>query len=265
MNKIDQKFQELKQEQKKAFIGFLTAGDPDIETCKSCIYQMAKNGCDLIEIGIPFSDPAADGPLIQQASLRALNNGIRTDDIMAMVKDIRTTVKIPMVYLLYYNQIFTYGVDKFLNACVDCGIDGLIIPDLPYEHQDEIQPLAEAKGLYLISLITPISAKRQEKIAKDSKGFLYCVTSLGVTGERAQFQMDLKNFIKELNQYSDTPKALGFGISTTEQIKELRNYADGVIVGSAIVRQIAKLVTKENTLEDVGAFVKILADACHNG
>lgn len=264
MNRIDAKFQALKAAQKTAFIGFLTAGDPDLETCKACILEMEKNGCDIIEVGIPFSDPAADGPLIQQASLRALKNGICTDDVMHMMQEVRKTVKIPIVYLLYYNQIHTYGIEKFLEACDKCGIDGLIIPDLPYEHQDEIRPFAKQYNIHIISLVTPMSAKRQIQIAKESEGFLYCVTSLGVTGERSSFQTDLKRFIEELNQYSDTPKALGFGISTVEQIREMREYADGIIVGSAIVRQIGKISESNMTASDVGAFVKTLADACHN-
>lgn len=264
MNRIDKKFQDLKQQQKTAFIGFLTAGDPTLDVCKECIIEMEKNGCDIIEVGIPFSDPAADGPLIQQASLRALQHGIRTDDVMQMIKDLRQQVQIPLVYLLYYNQIHTYGSEKFLKACADCGIDGLIIPDLPYEHQDEIRPLAEQYNIHIVSLVTPISAKRKQRIAKESSGFLYCVTSLGVTGERVEFQTNLKNFIHDLSQYTDTPKALGFGISTIEQIIELRDCADGLIVGSAIVRQIGKIADGEGTTKDVGAFVKTLADACHN-
>lgn len=264
MSRIDTVFKRLKQEQKTAFIGFLTAGDPDLETCRSCISQMEENGCDIIEIGIPFSDPIAEGPVIQEASLRALRFDITTDDIMEMVKEVRKTSQVPLVYLLYYNQIFKYGTKRFLKACYEAGIDGLIIPDLPYEHQDELRPLAQQYDIDIISLVTPVSSSRKEMIAKESKGFLYCVTSLGVTGERNEFHTDLKAFLDELNTYSDTPKALGFGISTPEQIQEMKSYADGVIVGSAIVRQIGKLSTGKSTLEDIGAFVKTLADAAHS-
>lgn len=263
MNRIDQTFQRLKKEQKTAFIGFLTAGDPDLSTSKACLLELDKNGCDIIEIGIPFSDPAAEGPVIQEASLRALRHHITTDDVFTMVQEIREECEAPLVFLLYYNQIFKYGTEKFLIACERIGIDGLIVPDLPFEHRAELLPQTQAHHIQLISLVTPISEKRKEMIAKNSEGFLYCVTSLGVTGERSTFDMDLKAFIEELQTYSDTPKALGFGISTVEQIKEFKTYADGVIVGSAIVRQIGKIAQGSGTVEDVGRLVKELSDACH--
>lgn len=263
MNRIDNTFNRLKQERKTAFIGFLTAGDPDIETCISCVKQLESNGCDIIEIGIPFSDPIAEGPVIQEASLRALQNEITTDDVMRMVSRIREFSQIPLVFLLYYNQIFKYGADCFLKECEAAGIDALIIPDLPMEHREELKPLADACQIQLISLVTPVSSKRKKTIAEHSEGFLYCVTSLGVTGERHEFKADLKAFLTELSAYSDTPKALGFGISTPQQITEMKSYADGVIVGSAIVRQIGRLTNHEITLEDVGSFVKTLADAAH--
>lgn len=264
MNKIDQTFQRLKQQQKTAFIGFLTAGDPDIETSTACLLELDRNGCDIIEIGVPFSDPAAEGPVIQEASLRALQNHITTDDVLEMVHNVRARCSAPLVFLLYYNQVFTYGVEKFLTACERVGIDGLIIPDLPYEHREEILPQVNAHHLQLISLVTPVSKKRKEMIAKNSEGFLYCVTSLGVTGERASFDMNLRSFIEELNTFSDTPKALGFGISTVEQINEFKTYADGVIVGSAIVRQIGKIALGSGSVRDVGDLVNTLANACHS-
>lgn len=263
MNRIEKKMSELKEQQKTAFIGFLTAGDPDIQTCLSCLEQMENNGCDIIEIGLPFSDPIAEGPVIQSANLRALSHAITTDDVMEMVKTYRKTSSIPLLYLLYYNQIFTYGIEAFLQACANAGIDGLIIPDLPFEHRDELLPLAEANNIIIISLVTPASAQRKEWITKDSKGFLYCVTSLGVTGERSEFTTNLQAFIEELNTYTDTPKALGFGISTPEQIKEMKAYADGIIVGSAIVKRIEEISTKGKTPEDVGKFIKELSQACH--
>lgn len=263
MNRIASTFQQLKKINRTAFIAFLTAGDPDLQTTRKLLLEMQNNGCDIIEIGIPFSDPAADGPEIQAASIRALQHRIKTADIMAMVKDVRHEIHVPLVYLLYYNQIFTYGAQRFIRDCADAGIDGLIIPDLPMEHQMELLPLAQAADIALISLVTPISAKRKQQIAMHANGFLYCVTSTGVTGTRAQFKADLKAFIDELNQYSDIPKALGFGISNVEQILELKAYADGIIVGSAIVREIAKLSSGEASVQDVGAFVKTLCDACH--
>lgn len=263
MNRIDTTFEKLKQQQRTAFIGFLCAGDPTLDDTYHCILEMEKNGCDLIEIGIPFSDPCAEGTIIQEASCRALQHHYTTDAIMDMVKHIRKQTQLPLVYLLYYNQIFKYGSERFIRACADCGIDGLIIPDLPFEHQEELEPVAKAHGIYLISLITPVSAKRKRMVTQHAQGFLYCVTSTGVTGMRDSFDTDLKAFIEELNHYSDTPKALGFGISNIDQIQQLKTYADGIIVGSAIVKEIAKLSTKENTIEDIGRFVKTLADACH--
>ena len=264
MTRIDETFKRLKEEQKTAFIGFLTAGDPDLETSSACLLEMVKNGCDIIEIGIPFSDPMAEGPVIQEASNRALAQGIKTDDVMQMVAQVRTKTQIPLVYLLYYNQIYTYGIERFLKASAAAGIDAIIVPDLPYEHQQELRPLASAYDITLISLITPISSKRKEMIAKQSEGFLYCVTSLGVTGERASFTMDLKAYLEELAAYTDTPKALGFGISTAEQIREFKEYADGVIVGSAIVKQIARLAKQELTIQEFGAFIRTLAEAAHS-
>lgn len=263
MNRIEQTFENLKQQQKTAFIGFLTAGDPNIEISKACVLELDKNGCDIIEIGIPFSDPAAEGPVIQEASLRALQHNITTDNVLAMVRDLRNECKAPLVFLLYYNQIFKYGIEPFLVECEKAGIDGLIIPDLPYEHREELLPFTQAHHIQLISLVTPISERRKEMIAKNSEGFLYCVTSLGVTGERSTFEMDLRAFIKELNTYTDTPKALGFGISTVEQIQEFKTYADGVIVGSAIVREIGKIADGTGSVETVGKLVHTLAEACH--
>lgn len=264
MNRIDSTFQSLKQNHQTAFIGFLTAGDPNLSCTKECIIEMEKSGCDLIEIGIPFSDPCAEGPVIQEADIRALNNGVTISNIMNMVKEVRKTTQIPLIYLLYYNQIYKYGCEAFLHACAECGIDALIIPDLPFEHQNELRPIAQANGIYLISLVTPASGKRKKEITETAQGFLYCVTSMGVTGMREHFKTDLKSFIEELNTYGDIPKALGFGISTPEQIKEMKAYADGIIVGSAIVREIAKLSTDETTIQDIGAFVATLANACHN-
>lgn len=264
MNRIQQRFDTLKREHKTAFIGFLTAGDPDMDTSRECILEMERNGCDIIEIGIPFSDPCAEGPVIQEASVRALQHGYSSDDIMEMVKQVREVSQIPLVFLLYYNQIFAYGCEAFLRSAHNCDIDALIIPDLPYEHRDELMPLAKQYGITLISLVTPASGKRKAQIASESEGFLYCVTSMGVTGMRDQFSIDLRAFISELNTYSDTPKALGFGISTVEQIKEMKQYADGIIVGSAIVHEIGKLSDGNHTVQDIGAFVRTLADAAHN-
>ena len=264
MNRITSMFNTLKQQNQKAFIGFLTAGDPDLETCKKLILELDKNGCDLIELGVPFSDPIAEGPVIQEANLRALASGNTTKKTIQLVKEVRELIDTPLVFLLYYNQVFKYGTEKFMQEVSEAGLDGLIIPDLPYEHHNEIKPIASKYNVEIISLITPVSQNRKEMVAKASSGFLYCVTSTGVTGVRSSFKADLKAFIEELNQYTTTPKALGFGIGTPEQVANMKEYADGIIVGSAIVKEIAKISTNENTIEDVGRFVKSLADACHN-
>ena len=172
MNRIDAVFKRLKQEQKTAFIGFLTAGDPDIPTCMECVKQLEQNSCDIIEIGIPFSDPIAEGPVIQEASLRALQNDITTETVMRMVSNIREFSQIPLVFLLYYNQIFKYGASRFLRESEAAGIDALIIPDLPMEHREELKPLADAHHIQLISLVTPVSSVRKKSIAEQSEGFL---------------------------------------------------------------------------------------------
>lgn len=263
MNRITEMFETLKKHNQKAFIGFLTAGDPDLETCKKLILELDQNGCDLIELGVPFSDPIAEGPVIQEANLRALAKDISTKKTIQLVKEVRQLINTPLVFLLYYNQVFKYGIEKFMQEVSEAGLDGLIIPDLPYEHHAEVKPIASKYGVEIISLITPVSQGRKEMVAKESSGFLYCVTSTGVTGVRSSFKADLKAFIEELRQYTDTPKALGFGIGTPEQVTEMKEYADGVIVGSAIVKEIAKITTENNTVENVGKFVKSLADACH--
>ena len=262
MNRIDQTFQSLKEMQQTAFIGFLTAGDPDIPTCKQCLQIMQEHGCDMIEIGIPFSDPIAEGPVVQEANIRALSNHITTDHVFQMIGDMRSQLHVPLVCFLYYNQIFKYGIDAFLKKSADAGIDALIIPDLPYEHHEEVKPLAKQYGIQLISLITPVSNKRKEMISKNSEGFLYCIPSMR-TREGHSFQEELAHFMKELHGYSAIPKTLGFGISTAEQIKEYKAYTDGIIVDSAIVSQIAKLSTRETTLDQLGSFIQSLADATH--
>lgn len=261
MNRIEKTFLELKG--KTAFIGFVTLGDPLIEKSKEIIKTMACSGCDIIELGLPFSDPCAEGEVIQKANIRALNAGMNTVKAMQMVKELRQEVKTPFVYLLYYNQIFRYGIEKFLKECASSGIDGLIIPDLPYEHFDEIEPLCKHYQIEIISLVTPISGKRENRIASKAKGFLYCVTSLGVTGVRNEFEMNLKAFMESLSRYTNTPKALGFGIGTVKQIKQLKEYAEGIIIGSAIVNEVEKIANHTLTIHEFGDYIKELADACH--
>ncbi len=248
-------------ENKKAFIAFITAGDPDLETTEKLIYEMADKGVDLLEIGIPFSDPIAEGPVIQEADLRALNSGTTTDKIFEMIERIRSDISIPLVFLTYCNSVFAYGTEKFTARCEQIGIDGLIIPDLPYEEMEEVSPFCEKHGIDLIELVAPTSQERVYKIAKASRGFLYIVSSLGVTGVRESINTDLSKIVEASRSVSDIPCAVGFGISTPEQAEEICRYADGVIIGSAIVRIIAEY--GRDSVIPVGEYVRKIAEVCH--
>ena len=224
----------------KAFIPFITCGDPDLKTTEETINAAVENGADLIELGIPFSDPTAEGPVIQGANLRALNGGITTDKIFAFVKKIRNDIKIPMVFMTYANVVFSYGAKKFISTCKKIEIDGIIIPDLPFEEKEEFQPLCKKYGVDLISLIAPTSENRIAMIAKEAEGFSYVVSSLGVTGMRSEITTDLGSIVSHIKSVTDTPVAIGFGINTPEQAKKYSAFADGVIVGSAIVNLVAE-------------------------
>ena len=219
----------------------------------------AANGADLIELGIPFSDPTAEGPVIQNANLRALRGGITTDRIFGFVKELRRDVSIPMVFMTYANVIFSYGAERFLAACQEVGVDGLILPDLPYEEKEEFLPFCRRHGVDLISLIAPTSANRIARIAKDAEGFLYIVSSLGVTGTRSEIKTDLSSMVKVVREHTGIPCAIGFGISTPEQAKKMADIADGAIVGSAIVKLLEKY--GRSAPPYVGAYVKSMKDA----
>jgi tryptophan synthase alpha chain len=225
---------------KKAFIPFITGGDPDIETTERLIFTLAEAGADIIEIGIPFSDPVAEGPVIEAADERALSGGCTVDKLFDMVKKIRPDIKIPLLFMTYYNPIFGYGAERFINRCVEAGIDGLIVPDLPFDERDELKIFTDKAEIALISLIAPTSGDRIEIIAKASEGFLYCVSSLGVTGTRDSLGNHAKTMIDRVRAVSDIPCAVGFGVSTTEAAAATASYADGVIIGSAIVKIVAK-------------------------
>lgn len=258
MNRIDKHFAELKESGKKALITFLTVGDPDIETSKEAIKTMDREGVDLIELGVPFSDPAADGTTIQAADERAIANGTDIHVVFDMVADIRKDISCPMVFLLYYNVMLQYGLDAFFKKCAETGIDGLIIPDLPYEESDEIAEYVEKYGVYQIFLVSPASRNRVKQIAKAAKGFLYCVSSLGVTGEKSSFQTDFEEFFGAINKYASCPACVGFGISNGEQVRELSSYCDGAIVGSAIVKAIASGSTLDERMANLTAKLKDL-------
>ena len=254
MSKIKNAF-----ENGKAFIAFITCGDPDLETTAAAVRAAVTNGADLIELGIPFSDPTAEGPVIQGANLRALTGGVTTDKIFALVKELRKDVAVPMVFMTYANVIFSYGAGRFLSACQEIGIDGLILPDLPFEEKDEFLPVCREYGVDLISLIAPTSENRIAMIAKEAEGFLYIVSSLGVTGTRSEIKTDLESIIKVVRENTDIPCAIGFGISTPEQAKKMADISDGAIVGSAIIK-ILEQYGKEAP-SHIGAYVKSMKDA----
>lgn len=243
----------------KAFIPFITCGDPDLETTGAAIRAMAENGADLIELGIPFSDPTAEGVVIQGANLRALRGGVTTDKIFDFVRALRKDVKIPFVFMTYANVVFSYGADAFISACAEFGIDGLILPDLPYEEKDEFLPTCRKYGVDLISMIAPTSADRIAMIAKEAEGFLYIVSSLGVTGTRSEIKTDLASIVEVVRRNTKTPCAIGFGISTPEQAHKMAAIADGAIVGSAIIKLLERY--GKDAPDKIGAYVKSMKDA----
>ena len=243
----------------KAFIPFITCGDPDLETTAAAVRAAVANGADLIELGIPFSDPTAEGPVIQGANVRALCGGVTTDKIFAFVKELRQDVKVPMVFMTYANVVFSYGMERFLSACRDIEMDGLILPDLPFEEKEEFLEVCHAYGLDLISLIAPTSENRIAMIAKEAEGFLYIVSSLGVTGTRSEIKTDLESIVKVVRQHTDIPCAIGFGISTPEQAKKMADISDGAIVGSAIIKLLEKYGKEAPSY--IGEYVKSMKDA----
>lgn len=225
---------------KKAFIPFLTAGDPTMEATERYIKIMADAGADVIEIGIPFSDPVAEGPVIQEATLRSLTHGTTTDAIFDMVERVRPTISIPLVVMTYINLIYVYGADRFMARCKKAGICGVIVPDMPFEEKSVLIDVAHAHDIEVVSLIAPTSEERIGMIAKEAEGFVYCVSSMGVTGVRKEITTDVGSIVDQIKRYTDVPVAVGFGISTPEQAAAMANVSDGAIVGSAIVRIIGE-------------------------
>lgn len=246
----------------KAFIPFITCGDPDLETTEAIVREMEKAGADLIELGIPFSDPTAEGPVIQEANIRALSAGTTTDKVFDMVRSLRSgsdAVKVPMVFMTYANVVFSYGAERFISTCAEAGIDGLILPDIPFEEKSEFVEITRKYGLDLISLIAPTSEGRIAKIAASAEGFIYVVSSLGVTGVRSNITTDIGALCGAIKASSSVPCAIGFGISTPEQAAAMAKHADGVIVGSAIVKLIA--ANRRNSAPVVGEYVRVMKDA----
>lgn len=223
-------------EKGKAFIPFITAGDPSLEKTKEFILEMERAGADLIEVGIPFSDPIAEGIVIQEADIRALAAGTTTDKIFDMVRELREETQIPLVFMTYLNPVFHYGYEKFFSRCQEVGVDGIIIPDLPFEEKGELEEIAAAKGVDVISMIAPTSEERIQNIAKNARGFIYVVSSMGVTGMRSEIKTDLNALLSTIKKATDVPACVGFGIHSPEQAAEVARVADGVIVGSAIVK-----------------------------
>lgn len=256
MSRIEEAFQKH-----KAFIAFITVGDPDLETTERVVHAAVENGADLIELGIPFSDPTAEGPVIMEADEVALKAGTTTDKVFELTKKLRETIKVPMVYMTYANVVFSYGCEKFAQKAADAGIDGLILPDVPYEEKEEFTEVFDRYGLDLISMIAPTSEDRIAMIAKEAKGFIYMVSSLGVTGTRSEITTDISAMTDLVKKNSEVPCAVGFGISTPEQAARMAELSDGAIVGSAIIKIIAKY--GKEAAGPVGEYVKEMADAVH--
>ena len=246
----------------KAFIPFITCGDPDLETTAKAVRAMAENGADLIELGIPFSDPTAEGVVIQGANIRALAGGITTDRICEFVAEIRKDVKIPLVFMTYANVVFSYDAERFMARCCETGVGGIILPDLPFEEKGEFSAVARQYGIDLISLIAPTSAGRIKMIAKEAEGFIYIVSSLGVTGVRSEINTDIGEIVKIIRENTDIPCAVGFGISKPEQAKKMAGLSDGAIVGSAIIRLLEKY--GKDAPQYIGEYVKSMKDAVMN-
>lgn len=227
-------------ENKKAFIAFITAGDPDADSTVRFVLEMEKAGADLVEIGIPFSDPTAEGVVIQEANIRALSNGMTTDGVFDIVKRVREVSDIPLAFMTYVNPVFHYGYDRFFSKCKELGVGGIIIPDVPFEEKAEVEAEASAKDVAVISMISPTSEERIKLIASEAEGFIYVVSSMGVTGVRSEFSSGLDSIVESIRKVTDVPCAIGFGISTPEQALKMASISDGAIVGSAIVRIIAE-------------------------
>ncbi len=262
MSRIGEKFEELRRKGEKAFIAFITAGDPGLETTESLVREFEQRGVDIIELGVPFSDPIADGPTIQAASERALKNKVSLRDVLRLVKDVRKRVKIPLVLLTYYNPVYRYGLEKFTRDAAKAGTDGVIIPDLPPEEGRELKAYAQRAGLDTIFLIAPTSTPERIKlIAENSTGFIYYVSLTGVTGVRNKLTGKVKPTLRKIHRLTKKPVAVGFGISSPRQVREIASFTEGVIVGSAIVKKIADNIETKNLTRQVGDFVAGLVRA----
>lgn len=257
MNRIDKKFKELKAQAKKAFIAFIMAGDPSLSATKKLIFELAKQGADIIELGVPFSDPLADGPTIQKASERGLKSRTTLPSVFNLVRNVRLEIETPIVFLIYYNLVFHYGLARFVKDAVASGVDGVVIPDLPPEESKDLRIVAKKCGLSVIHLLSPTSSSyRIKKISNASTGFIYYVSLTGTTGARKNLSEGLALNLKNIKRLTKKPVCVGFGISTREQVKELQKIADGAIVGSAIIKVIEQNIGKKDLVRRVGKFVR---------
>lgn len=258
-NAIGRQFQKCRQSGGKALITYISAGDPDLAATRELVLSMEKNGADIIELGIPYSDPVADGPVIQRASLRALQNGITIEAVFGLTASLRQATSIPLILMVYYNSILQYGERQFLEQCRKTGIDGLIVPDLPLEESEELRLAAELYGLDVIMLVAPTTPpERISRIADASRGFLYCVSVTGVTGTQDELDSGLGGFLGMVRSRTELPLAVGFGISTPEQAGQAAQLADGVIVGSAVIQTVERYLGNPDLPDRVGDFVRDL-------
>ena len=259
MNRIDKKFKELQKQGKKAFIAFIMAGDPSLAVTKKLILELDRQGTDIIELGVPFSDPIADGPTIQKASERGLKSKTTLTGVFNMVRDVRSETQKPIVLMLYYNLVFHYGLERFIENAARSGVDGAIVPDLPPEESKELRDISKKHKFSIIHLLAPTSSiERIKKVSNASAGFIYYVSLTGTTGTRVRLPKELESSIKNIKKITKKPVCAGFGISTPEQVKEVQKTADGAIVGSAIVKVIERNIRKKDLVKKVGSFVRTL-------
>lgn len=259
MNRIDKKFKDLKKEGKKAFVAFITCGFPNLKTTENLLKEFARIGVDVIELGIPFSDPMADGKVIQEASLHALKNKVTLKNAIDLVARVRKDVNVPIAFMTYYNPVYKYGLEKFVNDAVKAGVDGVIIPDLPPEEAKDLKSFSDNKNFDIISFLAPTSTDARIKfVSKQAKGFIYYVSLTGVTGERTSLAKNIQENLKRIYKFTDKPVCVGFGVSNAAQVKDIQKCADGVIVGSAIVKKIKENIGKADLVVKVSQYVEEL-------
>lgn len=260
MNRIDRKFSELGKKRRAAFIAYITAGYPDLDSTERLVCEFARRGVDIVELGIPFSDPLADGPLIQNASAHALKHGAVLSAIFRLVRRIRAKTDIPLCFMTYYNPVFAMGDAEFARKAAACGVDGMIVPDLPFEEAGEFSRICAGNGIALIPFVAPTTAElRKSRICRHARGFVYYVSLSGVTGPRASLPADLRQQVLRVKSLARVPVCVGFGVSSEEQVRSLSSFADGIIVGSAIIRKIGECAGKPGFVHAVAGFVESLA------